>query len=506
MKNCLIIICLFLSAYVLGQYNYGSYNYGTYNYNDITLDLWKLNFTDQLLWKANFTGSGRNYPTKSIIDSLDNIYILGAFNDSCDIPSKIKTKGGFDAFIAKYDPNGNILWVKQIGGSGNDYALGIDISDDNEYIYVTGIFQNTVTADYLSLNSTGGFDGFLAKYKKNGDIVWIKNIASATVTLNSTQRPNGIKLDKNNHLVLAGPFNYEVQLGSNPLYRFTTSSSSSIGMFVAQFDTSGNILNAMKYESTGSGSNLYTFDVDTSGYYLSGFYKADLITDLGTKTSNAGSYDMYVYKVNYNLIGQWIIQVAGSGNDQLFSCSVDNKGYLYFGGHFASPTLTVDSNKYSIPSQRIATNTTSDGKTDVFFAKYKSDGTLQWFNNLGSTQNDYFYRTFYRNNYFIGAGNYGGTMSFKGDTITSLNTSDAFAIITASDNKYSALVPITGLSGNEIGETALIDSHNNFYIIGDYTSATINFTDGSTMTNSHSTTEDMFVVKYKAFKRVIINY
>jgi hypothetical protein len=106
-----------------------------------------------LLWKANLTGSNDNYPSKSVIDSQNNIYVLGSFKDSLNGPIPLKTNGLNDIFIAKYNSTGGLLWIKQIGSSLDDYGLGIVISPDDNYVYITGVFQDIAYAGNFSLVS-----------------------------------------------------------------------------------------------------------------------------------------------------------------------------------------------------------------------------------------------------------------------------------------------------------------------------------------------------------------
>jgi hypothetical protein len=444
-----------------------------------------------LLWKANFTGAGNNIPNKSTIDSENNIYILSSFSSTCSVPSPtLNTSGGNDIAITKYDANGNHIWTQQIGGMSNDFATGIVVSPDDEYIYITGYFQETV----FGVVGTGGFDGFLAKYKNTGERVWFKNIVSASAGVTTNQRPNGIKIDKNNNLVIAGWFFTEAIIG-NAVTNIKLTTAQPIGLFVAKFDTSGTVLAAKKIETTDASTKLYTLDLDTSGYYLAGYYKGDLITDIGTKTSNNNSVDIFVYKVGFDLTGKGIITVGGSSNDYLTSCSMGDNGYFYFGGYFASPTMTVDSTTTGLLSQRIARNKTSDGKYDIFFAKYRSDGQLQWFNTAGSTENDYLYRALYKNGNFIAAGQYGATLTFNNKTIVPKSNADAFAIVQNQNDNLVYLMPFGG-TGSDVGETAVVDNLGNFVVMGDYTSDKLYIGSKDTLTNSNAGTKDMFVVKY----------
>ena len=75
-------------------------------------------------------------------------------------------------FICKHDPNGNLIWVKNIYGSG--YVTGLDV-DDSGNCYVTGYFSLynlPFAAD--TLISNGGYDIFLLKYDSSGTEVWAR--------------------------------------------------------------------------------------------------------------------------------------------------------------------------------------------------------------------------------------------------------------------------------------------------------------------------------------------
>jgi hypothetical protein len=448
-------------------------------------------FGQDLLWKANFTGAGHNVPFKSVIDLNDNIYVIGTFRTSCtsSVPPLTKTGTDDDIFVAKYNSSGVLLWARQLGSTGTDFASGLDVSSDGQHIYITGYFQNTLSASGRSIVSSGGYDGFLAKYQSNGDIVWLKSIGTGSGS--SAQRPNDITFDKNSNLVLGGIFSTGITLKGLRDTTFLTTRQ--VGMFVAQFDTSGSVIKACKFESDSSASRLYTLDVDTSGYYLAGRYVKSLITDLPQQTNT--SLDMYVYKVNYNLQGQWLIKVYGNGDESISSCSTDGNGNFYFGGEFSSPSILIDSTAGGITSLRIPVNKTSDGKSDIFFAKYRYDGTLQWFNTVGSTENDRLFRALYKNGNFIAAGQYGNTLTFNNKTINHLGNGDAFAIVQNQNDNLVYLMPFTG-TGAEVGETAVVDNNGNFVVIGDYTSSRVYIAGQDSLDNSNSGTKDMFVAKF----------
>jgi uncharacterized protein (TIGR03437 family) len=112
---------------------------------------------------AVFGGSGQDYAASVASDSAGNTYIAGltyspdlqvtagAFqthiggNGSLANPSSIAA----DAFVAKFGPDGTLLWSTFLGGSGDDYANGVAV-DSSGNVLVTGWTRST---DFPVLNA-----------------------------------------------------------------------------------------------------------------------------------------------------------------------------------------------------------------------------------------------------------------------------------------------------------------------------------------------------------------
>ena len=69
------------------------------------------------------------------------------------------------AFVSKYDVDGTALWTEQFG-TGSTNATGI-ATDSSGNVYVAGY-----TASDLGGTNAGGSDAFVRKYDENGDVVW----------------------------------------------------------------------------------------------------------------------------------------------------------------------------------------------------------------------------------------------------------------------------------------------------------------------------------------------
>ncbi|MCP4605865.1 MAG: hypothetical protein GY847_36015 [Proteobacteria bacterium] len=90
----------------------------------------------------------------------------------------ILQKGGYDVFIAKYNQDGQLLWVTSAGGNSHDIARGMSITSDNS-IQITGYFGSWMTFGEGEVNEEtiytgGGNDTFIAKFDGNGNFVWVQ--------------------------------------------------------------------------------------------------------------------------------------------------------------------------------------------------------------------------------------------------------------------------------------------------------------------------------------------
>ncbi len=115
-------------------------------------------------------------------DAAATIYVTGTFGGNLNLGGGyvLTSQGYSDAFAAKYNKNGSVLWAKGFGGSGTDEGQGID-----EYlgsIYLNGTFSGTVDFDHNTHTSAGSRDIFVAQITGNsGDFVWSQSLGSTSL-------------------------------------------------------------------------------------------------------------------------------------------------------------------------------------------------------------------------------------------------------------------------------------------------------------------------------------
>src|SRR6267143_1650394 len=107
-------------------------------------------------------GSGFEITWACATDSSGNVYIAGDAQ-AADFPvttnalQRTYGGGGQDGYVAKYDRNGNLLWSTFLGGSGWDGVFGLTV-DANGNAVVTGVTASTdfpITANAVQRTVTG---------------------------------------------------------------------------------------------------------------------------------------------------------------------------------------------------------------------------------------------------------------------------------------------------------------------------------------------------------------
>ena len=131
----------------------------------------KLDGNGDFQWVKSITGNGYKNGNDIVIDSLNNIFIVGSFEDTVDFDpgaSKVELYANRrrDVFIEKLNSNGDFSWVRAIGGNGFDYSRAIEI-DHLGNVYAAGVFEDTVDFDpgvgTVDIISEGDKDGFTLK-------------------------------------------------------------------------------------------------------------------------------------------------------------------------------------------------------------------------------------------------------------------------------------------------------------------------------------------------------
>ena len=263
-------------------------------------------------WNTFLGGSGSDYGRNIAIDGNGNIYVTGDSSVTWGGPIRAFTAGS-DAYVAKLDASGNLIWNTFLGGSGNDYGFSIALNGDGN-IYVSGYSSTTWGAPRRAYS--GGEDAFAAKLDVSGNLLWNTFLGG-----NGMDNARSGAVDGSGNFYVAG---YSNATWGGPLRAYT----SGLDAFIAKLDSSGNLL--WDTFLGGSGED-YSFGicVDTGNVYLAGQSSGTWGTPVRTYT---GGYDAFAAKLNSSGSLTWSTFLGGSGDDSNNDIAVDGNGNIYVAG------------------------------------------------------------------------------------------------------------------------------------------------------------------------------
>src|SRR5262245_4482055 len=135
------------------------------------------------IWSRQFGSTEQDHGTGVAVD-LTGVYVVGWTEAA--LPGQTYL-GSWDAFIRKYDFNGNELWTRQFGTTAQEQALGV--ATDGTGIYVVGFTQGPLGP---GSPANPGEDAFIRRYDANGNVVWTQQFGSST---NDSDRAVGVATD-----------------------------------------------------------------------------------------------------------------------------------------------------------------------------------------------------------------------------------------------------------------------------------------------------------------------
>ena len=133
----------------------------------------KHNAEGEVLWLVSDGGSDFDYLNGLAVDD-QGFYSCGSFYGTTSLGNNAFTSlGSKDILLARYDPDGNFLWARHIGSPKTDYINAID-SDPYGNMIITGHFYDSIAIADTTIYARGGSDIFLAKYDVNGTLIWLR--------------------------------------------------------------------------------------------------------------------------------------------------------------------------------------------------------------------------------------------------------------------------------------------------------------------------------------------
>lgn len=367
-------------------------------------------------------------------DSEGNYYTTGRFWGTANFDIKGGTVTRFtadsygDIYLAKYNSNDELLWVRAIYGAGGVEDPFKITTDPFGNVFVVGRYLGT----YLELdefdplgstiyNNSVTWDGFIAKYSPNGAFLGVEMLDTAdddelydvdfddegnvylvgsngwgyifkltndlrTVVYARPLETPDIVLPQavhvlNDRMLILGTFATQVDL--DPSSGVDLIEAIDEDVFIAEYDLStGNFLPGSGHVIGGAGTQfLADSEIFGNSVYLAVNYNGSI--DLGgglTFTSN-GSTDMFFARFSLDRVLMWAQSIGGVGDDAPYELRVNSAGEMYVCGYISE---VVDFNPHPVEKFEISAYHDLDG----FLVKFDKDGNFDKAIVLGRTDFD----------------------------------------------------------------------------------------------------------------------
>lgn len=320
----------------------------------------------EVIWVKSFGGSGSERGTSLALDSNGYLYLAGYF-ESSNVQfgqKRLNPIGAWDIFLLKFDPSGEIVWVKTFGTENYEEPTGLACSKNS--IVLTGEFSSrSITFDNYTITNQGSeglSDIFFTKFSFDGNVQWAKGIGG-----NSFDRSHSIVFDYNENIYFACSFNSNmIIIGSDTLKNKGYSD-----VFLVKYSTDGEPL-WTRYGGGPDKDFLSSMAIDSkNNIVLAGFTMSNDFKFADSLIISAGSYDFFVIKLSTDGTIQWAKKIGNNSDEYVNSISIDADDYIYIGGAFASDNLNFS------PSV-ILNNSSNNNTTDIFLSKFSPDGIPIW--------------------------------------------------------------------------------------------------------------------------------
>jgi len=134
----------------------------------------KLDRDGNFLWSHGFRGSGVVNIAKLLVDQEDNAVIAGELGGAIDFGAgSLAEKGKVDAFAAKFDPDGKLLWGQRYGGPEAKLSAKAAGVDTRGNIWLGGDFSGAMAFADKRLESAHALDATVFELDKaSGAFLW----------------------------------------------------------------------------------------------------------------------------------------------------------------------------------------------------------------------------------------------------------------------------------------------------------------------------------------------
>jgi len=326
------------------------------------------------------------------IDSMENLYISGYFEGTVDFDpgsgvDEHTAISDMDAFLSKFDIDGNFIWARTWGGNGpggwywsNDCGRFVRV-DHSDNVYVGGYFSSDIDLDPgagvdLHTNS-GSQDIYLSRFDTAGNFIWGRSWGGT-----QADQLYAIAVNSSGTVFTTGSFGGNVDFdpgGGTDMH----ASNGSGDVFLTKFNMNGDYLGTVTMGGPGNDvAEGVSLSLTDDVYIAGNFYNTvDFNPGSGVDNHNSnGDWDVFLTKFSPSGAYNWTLTWGGPATEDVHAMSIRG-GNVFATGHFGN---TMDFDPTSGLDLR-----TSNGGSDIYLIKVDCFAHYMWTRTWGGTGDEY---------------------------------------------------------------------------------------------------------------------
>lgn len=278
------------------------------------------------------------------VDNNDNIIVGGFFRDTVDFDPSVgvvtRSAAEQDSYLAKYDQDGNLIWVLTWGGMSIFRVL----ADNSGNVSALGLFSGEVDFDpgpgsnILTSNNNSG-DHFLTKFDQDGNHLWAVSWGGQYWDSDIWEPYSGLASDSSGNIYTSGIVHGEADLDPGPGEYLVGSEEYYEIVFLSKFNTGGNFIWAAAWE-IGNHGLVMDMTIDNSDcVYITGKFTSTVDFNYGTGVDERSIEDgkLFVTKLDSNRNYRRTITWGGdAGYQQAMGIATDQANNIFVTGSFSN--------------------------------------------------------------------------------------------------------------------------------------------------------------------------
>ncbi len=391
------------------------FSFGNYDHNQTMV------IDPDLVWGTYFGGSLIDFPQETMVDADGNVYVIGGAG-SVNLPSTNPAAGNYyqgthqggnggpisggvdtEAFLAKFDTDGKLIWCTYYGGSTGQegfFSMGYNSTGD---IYVGGGYGHNAAIrpnplppphNFPLQNVAGSYfrnpvlaqldaETFILRFDNAGVRKWATFYGGS-----AADWCYDLNVDNNDNVYLIG----RTQSSDLPIVNpggGAYMSNTAVNVFIAKFNPGNQLTWSTHWGGTAIGVHTICSAVDQNdNLIIAGTTDSP---DLPMYNPGGGAYfdntlvapgggvifDMFAAKFDANGVPFWSTYYGSNGQDECYAVCTDLQNNIYMTGYTgvsASPNTFPTYN----PGGGAYYNGTAQSGLDLAILKFDPNGVRNW--------------------------------------------------------------------------------------------------------------------------------